>query len=103
MCSRIWLVVLVLASVASSANAGQLRVVGDPARDMRQTMQARKLLFSDPDLAALNIGVVVIDRVATLWGPVPSAEVAFRAELCVRTMIELAEVRNQLFVSELVA
>jgi hypothetical protein len=47
-----------------------------------------------------NIGVTVRNRVATLWGPVPSAEVAFRAELCLKAMIELTEVKNDLVLSE---
>src|SRR5882724_1447057 len=96
-----WLIVPVLLAIAVSlGNAGPVRIGGNPTRDVRQTIQARKLLADDPELAAWNIGVTVHDRVATLWGPVPSVEVAFRAELCLRTVIELAEVRNQLFVSE---
>src|SRR5947209_10088994 len=96
-----WLIVPVLLAISVSlGSAGPVRTLGDPLRDVRQTIQARKLLADDPELAAWNIGVTIQDRVATLWGPVPSAEIAFRAELCLRTVIELAEVRNQLFVSE---
>ena len=100
---RCWLiaVVILMLSAVSSVRGGQGRTIGDPARDVRQTMQARKLLLDEPELAQINIGVIVTDRVAVLWGPVPSPEVAFRAELCVRTMIELVEIRNELFVSEL--
>jgi osmotically-inducible protein OsmY len=100
---RCWLVavVILMLSTVTPAGAGQSRIIGDPARDVRQTMQARKLLLADPELARINIGVIVRNRVAVLWGPVPSAEVAFKAELCVRTMIELVEIRNELFVSEL--
>ncbi len=87
---------------AASAQAGQNRIDGDTARDVRQTMEARKLLADEPDLEAFNIGVSVQNRVATLWGPVPSIEVAFRAELVLRTMFELTAVRNELFVCELV-
>lgn len=92
--------VILVSSVVVPARAGQSRIIGDPSRDVRQTMQARKLLAEDPDLAAWNIGVMVTDRVAVLWGPVPSAEIAFRAELCLKTMFELVEVRNELSVSE---
>jgi hypothetical protein len=96
------LVVLVtIASVPSAPNAGVPRIGGDPARDVRQTIEARKRLADDPELAAWNIGVTVRDRTATLWGPVPSVEVSFRAELCLKTMIELTGVRNETFVSEL--
>lgn len=91
---------ILMAVVPSFADAGPARIGGDPARDVRQTIQARKRLADDPDLSAWNIGVTVRDRVAVLWGPVPSAEIAFRAELCLRTIIELAEVRNELFLSD---
>ena len=84
----------------TSAQAGSLRVPIDVDRDVLQTILARRLLHEDPDLAAWNIGVTVQDRVLVLWGPVPSAEVVFRAELCVRTMPGLAGVRNELFVCE---
>ena len=86
----------------SALEAGPARIGGDPLRDVAQTMKARKLLADDPDLAVWNISVTVQNRVATLWGPVPSAEVAFRAELCVKSMVELSEVRNELFLSEFV-
>src|SRR6266540_3074712 len=96
-----WLMVFLMAALSASAGqAGPARIGGDPARDVRQTIQARKLLSDDPELAEWNIGVTVRDRVATLWGPVPSAQVAFRAELCLKAMIELAEVRNELFLSD---
>ena len=78
--------------LAAPISAGPVRKAGDPSRDLRQTTQARTLLLQDPALAEYNIGVIVQDRVAILWGPVPSAEVAFRAELCLRAMLELTEV-----------
>jgi BON domain len=88
--------------LAASVQAGPSRFSDDADRDLRQTMEARKLLADEPELDALNIGVTVHNRVATLWGPVPSIEVAFRAELVLRSMFELTAVRNELFVSELV-
>jgi hypothetical protein len=98
-----WLLVPVLLAVgALSLDAGPARIGGDPLRDVQQTIQARKLLADDPDLAAWNIGVTVHNRVATLWGPAPSAEVAFRAELALRSVIELAEVRNELHITDAV-
>lgn len=89
---------LILAGAASSA-AAQTRTVG--LTDVHHTLKARKLLMDDPELAPFNIGVVVTNRVAVLWGPAPSAEIAFRAELCMRTMVELTSVRNELFISDL--
>jgi osmotically-inducible protein OsmY len=91
---------VVFALLSMSAQAGPVGKAADPVRDQAQTMKARGVLFMDPALAAYNIGVIVQDRTATLWGPVPSAEVAFRAELCLRGMPELREVRNDLMVHE---
>lgn len=101
MCVARWLLGAVFLLTAASAQAGPARIDDDAARDVRQTMEARKLLADDPELAAFNIGVSVHNRVATLWGPVPSIEIAFRAELVLRTMFELTAVRSELFVSEL--
>ncbi len=89
-----------LSSLTNSAIGGSLRAPADFDRDVLQTIQARMLLRDDPDLSAWNIGVTVQDRVLVLWGPVPNAEVLFRAELCVRTMPGLVGVRNELFVYE---
>ncbi|MFO0864069.1 MAG: BON domain-containing protein [Gemmataceae bacterium] len=63
--------------------------------DVTQTMQVRKLLQEDEMLKAYNLGVRVEKRVAILWGPVPSPEVARRAEQRIRRMIEIAKVRNE--------
>ena len=67
-------------------------------RDLRQTVQARKLLLDDPQLGPLNLGVRVTDRSAVLWGPVPSRELSYRAERRLQTMFELIEIRNRLTV-----
>jgi len=93
-------IVLSLGQTNAPASAGAMTKAPDRVRDQNQTMQARQLLVKDPELATLNIGVIVQDRIATLWGPAPSAEIAFRAELCLRSMVELAEVRNELIVYE---
>ncbi len=85
---------------ADVAHAVQIKASADPSRDLWQTMQARKLLQKDPDLSAHNVGVFVRNRVAVLWGSVPLAELSFKAEICLRTMTELAEIRNQLEVME---
>ncbi len=67
-------------------------------RDLWHTAQARKILQSDPQLGPLNIGVRVTGGVALLWGPVPSADLAYRAEQRLRPLFELIEVRNTLTV-----
>src|SRR5258705_339165 len=66
--------------------------------DFLQTVQACKRFQEDELLAPLNIGVKVRRRVAILWGPIPNAELALRAEQQLRTMIELIDVRNDLIV-----
>jgi hypothetical protein len=68
-------------------------------RDLRQTVRARQVLLEDPELAALNLGVTVRDRAATLWGPVPSVELALKAERALRNLFELTAVRNDLELS----
>jgi hypothetical protein len=95
-----WVMAWVLSALLASAAGAQTRAKVDA--DLLHTLKARQLLADDPELAATNIGVTVTNRVAVLWGPVPSAEVRHRAELTVRTMIELTQVRNELFLNELV-
>jgi hypothetical protein len=68
-------------------------------RDLLLTMEARRLLGLDPQLATLNLGVSIRNRIATLWGPVPSAELGFKAELHLRRLVELSEIRNELIVT----
>ncbi|MSQ94078.1 MAG: BON domain-containing protein [Gemmataceae bacterium] len=80
--------------------AGPNQQRADLSADVRHTIKARKLLADDPALATWNLGVVVTDRVAVLWGPAPSAEIAFRAEERLRKMVDLVAVQNNLFVSE---
>lgn len=66
--------------------------------DVLQTLRANKRLQQDDVLAPLNIGIKVRGRIAVLWGPVPTAELASRAERSLRGMIELIEVRNEMIV-----
>src|SRR5205823_4800377 len=49
-------------------------------------------------LGPLNLGVRVRDRVAVLWGPVPSTEMARRAVELLQGLPDLVEVRNELHV-----
>jgi hypothetical protein len=68
-------------------------------RDMGLAIRARKSLLRDPQLGPLNLGVCVRDGIATLWGPVPSPELSFRAEANLRSLVELIGVRNELWVT----
>ena len=71
----------------------------DPIDDVVQTVHARKLLYDDARLRDLNIGISVKNRIATLWGPAPSLELAQLAESRLRAVVEIREVRNELHVS----
>lgn len=97
-CRLRWLRALcVTAALASLPGSARAQALGDTlAQDLEQTIECRKLLFEDPILGPLNLGVRVKDRVAVLWGPVPSMEAGKRAEQCLRTFIELMEVRNEM-------
>jgi BON domain len=67
-------------------------------RDWKLTLLARQALQSDRELAPHNLGVSVQDGVATLWGPMPSAPLARRAENRLRNLPDLLEVRNEFHV-----
>lgn len=64
--------------------------------DVILTIKIRQMLYRDDDLRPHNIGVQVVDRVAILFGPVPSLDVGLRAESRLRGLIELRDVRNDL-------
>ena len=66
--------------------------------DVYLTMQARALFSGDELLGRLNLGIIVKNRVGVLWGPVPTAGLSLRAEILLRSMLELTEVRNEMFV-----
>jgi hypothetical protein len=70
----------------------------DP-NDVRLTLESRQSLNADEKLAALNLGVTVKSGVATLFGPVPSEELARRAESRVRVVNGLRNVRNELHIA----
>jgi hypothetical protein len=84
-----------------------LLLIGDAAPagppwidDVLLTLKARKLLHDDPELRRLGLGIIVENRVAILWGPVPTLDQGLRAESRLRGMIELRDVRNELDVIE---
>src|SRR3712207_6613159 len=93
--TALWLSFLCLPLAAGRGIAAPPGVV----EDILYTMQARKLLAEDAALRPLNLGVSVKNRVATLWGPVPKAELGRQAESRLRKMIELRDVRNELDVT----
>jgi osmotically-inducible protein OsmY len=64
--------------------------------DVWQTYEARKALLADSVLGPLNLGVKVKNRVAVLWGPVPSVEFADLAVSVLRKLPGLVAVKNEL-------
>src|SRR5262249_33648353 len=67
------------------------------ALDLRLSVLALNALQSDPVLAPLGLGVRVRGGVATLVGPVPSAEVRRLALARLKALPQLAGVRSELF------
>lgn len=62
------------------------------------THNARRTLWSDPNLTKLNIGVRVRDGEALLWGPVLTPEQAAEAVARVKLVPGVKTVINELFV-----
>ena len=65
-------------------------------QDVLQTYEARQALLRDSVLGPLNLGVKVTNRVAVLWGPVASVEIADRAVTLLQQLPGLVAVRNEL-------
>jgi hypothetical protein len=82
-----------LAAGAAPAPSEQLQQL---AADCRLTVFARQALQQDRTLAPFNLGVSVQANVATLWGPIPSAALARRAEEVLRHVPGVVAVRNEL-------
>src|SRR5947209_4184529 len=65
-------------------------------RDLRLTVVARREFQHDRVLGPLNLGVQVRNGVATVWGPVPSVEVARQAVARLEAINGIFEVRSEL-------
>ena len=91
-----WLQIAIVGVVLAVEPMPDRASPSDPIDDVVQTIQARKLLYDDPRLRDLNLGVAVKNRIATLWGPAPSLELSQLAETRLRRLIELRDVRNEL-------
>ncbi|MFO0965694.1 MAG: BON domain-containing protein [Gemmataceae bacterium] len=89
---------LFLPLIPATVALGQPPVVEQTRRAPDLTIECRRLFLEDPVLAPLNLGVRVKGRVAILWGPAPSKDVARRAEQCLRTLVELADVKNEFII-----
>jgi osmotically-inducible protein OsmY len=64
--------------------------------DVELAIRAHQAILKDEALASVNIGVRVRDGVATVWGPVPSVEVARQILEKVHRVSGVREVRSEL-------
>ena len=67
--------------------------------DLELTLRARRILVEDPALARYEIMVRIDDRIAELSGPVPSMDIAQRAEADLRGLLGLSGIRNRLTIA----
>lgn len=66
-------------------------------RDLAATVRARRLLQEDRVLGPLNLGVAVENGVVSLWGPVPSRDVARQAIAKMETIKGITDVRTNFY------
>src|SRR5262245_45625361 len=96
---RVWLssraAWLAAASVALVLVAFVTTAAGADSRDVVHTLLARHALLQDPRLAPYNLGIKLHNREVVIWGTVPSAELAKRAEDLVRAVPEFVHVRSE--------
>jgi len=94
---------LSLAVIAAIIFLGPMAASESPApsalvsvSDLQLSRLGREVFGQDKDLAPLNLGVTVKDRVARLTGDVPSHEVSRQAEQLLRKVPGILEVQNDL-------
>jgi hypothetical protein len=76
--------------------SGPVALRDESLGDFELMVFARQALQHDDQLGALNLGVTVRGRVATLWGGIPSEELARRAEERLRHTTGIMAVHNEL-------
>jgi osmotically-inducible protein OsmY len=69
-------------------------------RDMQIVLRIRRALRQDEVFGTHNVGVVVRDGVATLWGPLPSGDEIRRALTAVGDVRGVQSVRSELYVAK---
>lgn len=68
------------------------------AEDVSLTVAVRKALTREERLATLGLGVTVSDGRVTVWGPVPSAELAALVEARVKALAGVKDVTSEVHV-----
>src|SRR5438132_9798856 len=101
----LFLVVLLSCFLPSSSATGTPTWTARPApgadaavQDLQIGLRARNALLQEQGLSGLDVGVSVHERVATLWGTVPTRELARSAEARLRLVLGLAEIKNELHI-----
>lgn len=69
---------------------------GMEVRDVEIALHARQALLRDESLGKLNLGVGVDYGVATIWGPVPSRELAAKAKRILKDVRGIYSVRDEM-------
>jgi osmotically-inducible protein OsmY len=69
-------------------------------RDMQIVLRVRRALMKDEMLATQNVGVIVRDGVATLWGPLTSADEIRRALKTAGEVRGVQSVRCELYIAK---
>jgi hypothetical protein len=95
LCSGALLITVALAP----ADPAQGTASREAARDLLVMVHARRALRDDAALGSLNIGLRVRDGVATLWGPVPSADVIPKALKTLNSVQGVLGARSELYVA----
>jgi hypothetical protein len=87
-------VLLLVAPAMAASSRTTTSAAVDP--DWLLAVAVRRALQQDPVLAPLNLGVTVSEGTATVWGVVPSPEVARRVESLLRQVRGVKAVRSNL-------
>lgn len=81
--------------IIHAAEQRALQLPEQTPRDWVMTNAARRALQKDEQFASLNLGVSVNNKVATVWGTIPSVETFHRAEEILKKLGGIAAVINE--------
>ena len=70
-------------------------------KDLKLTIQIRKILSEDAELSQLNIGVSVKDGILRLWGPVPDSSKMEKSLKKVANVKLIFDIKNEMYLGVL--
>jgi hypothetical protein len=70
-------------------------------KDLKLTIQIRKILSEDAELSQLNIGVSVKDGILRLWGPVPDSLKMEKSLKKVANVKLIFDIKNEMYIGVL--